>query len=242
MGLFDLLKRGSPTERALKDLREPYAQPDVRRAAMGKLLELGSEEAYHALLVRFTFQCHGHIADESEKRDLVDELVKIGRPALGPIRAFLQKEKAVQFPIRALSRICERPETLATITEVLQGIEPMDHRTTEQKRGLVDALGELGGSADAPVVVPYLKDHHDDVQAQAIDTLERLKNATTFGALADVCASDMHSARVQRRAAQALEHLTATVAKDSFERWPAELRGEYQLDGKGVLVKKARPA
>src|SRR5687768_9217397 len=103
MGLFDVLKRGSPIERAQKDLREPYAQPEVRRAAMGKLLELATEEAYSALLVRFTFNCHGHIADEAEKRDLVDELVKVGRPAIEPLRRFIEKEKAVQFPIRAIS-------------------------------------------------------------------------------------------------------------------------------------------
>lgn len=240
MGLFDMLKRGSPVERALKDLREPYAQPEVRRTAMGKLLEVGTPEAYNALLVRFTFVCNGHIADESEKRDLVDELVKIGRPAVEPIRAFIQKEKAVQFPIRALSRILERDETLGVIAGVLTSLEPLDHRTTEQKRGLIDALGELGTAAQAPLVAPYLGDHHDDVQAQAIDTLERLKNPDTYAALAAVCASEQHSARIMRRAAQALEHLGAPV-KDNFDKWNAELRGEYQLDKKGLLVKKTRP-
>ncbi len=237
-----MLKRGTPTERALKDLREPYAQPDVRRAAMGKLLELATPEAYNALLVRFTYACHGHIADESEKRDLVDELVNIGRPAVEPIRAFIAKEKAVQFPIRALSRICDRPETIGIIVDVLKTVEPMDHRTTEQKRGLIDAISDLGSAEQAPVIAPYLNDHHDDVQAMAIDTLEKLKNPTTYPALAVVCGSDMHSARIQRRAAQALENLGVEVAKDAFEKWPSELRSEYALDKKGLLTKKTRTA
>lgn len=241
MGLFDMLKRGTPIERALKDLREPYAQPEVRRGAMGKLLEAGTPEAYTAVLVRFTFACHGHIADESEKRDLVDELVKVGKPAIEPIRAFIQKEKAVQFPIRALSRITDRPETLRIVVGVLTSIDPLDHRTTEQKRGLIDAIADLGSSAEGPVIVPYLKDHHDDVQAMAIEAVEKLKNPETYGALAEVCVSDQHSARIQRRAAQALEQLAVPV-KDSFERWSSELKGEFTVDKKGLLTKKSRTA
>jgi len=240
MGLLDMLKRGSPIERAHKDLREPYAQPEVRRAAMGKLLEMASDEAYTTLLVRFTFNCHGHIADESEKRDLVDELVKVGRPALGPLRKFIEKEKAVQFPIRAISRICEKAETLKIVVDALTKIEPGDHRTTEQKRGLIDAVGELGSTEEAKAVVPYLRDHNDDVQAHAIDALERLKSPDSYEALASVCASEDHSARIQRRAAQAVETLGATVAKELFDKFPSELKSEYNLDKKGVLLKKTR--
>lgn len=242
MGILDLLKRGTPIERAHKDLREPYAQPEVRRAAMGKLLEMASDEAYTALLVRFTFNCHGHIADESEKRDLVDELVKVGRPAVEPLRKFIEKEKAVQFPIRAVSRICEKAETLSIVVGALQKLEPSDHRTVEQKRGLIDAVGELGSDAEALAVVQYLKDHSDDVQAHAIEALERLKNPATYGPLAAVCSSDEHSARIQRRAAQAIETLEAPVSKEVYDKFPAELKGEYNLDKKGVLVKKARGA
>lgn len=241
MGLFDILKRGTPIERAHKDLREPYAQPEVRRAAMDKLFEMANEEAYNALLVRFTFSCHGHIADESEKRDLVDRLVAVGRPVLGPLTRFIEKEKAVQFPIRAISRICEKPETISVVVGTLKKLEPIDHRTTEQKRGLIDAVGELGATAEAPALVPYLRDHHDDVQAQAIEALERLKNPDTFGELAKICASEDHSARIQRRAAQACEALGASL-KDDYEKMPAELKSEYALDKKGLLVKKARGA
>jgi HEAT repeat protein len=239
MGLLDVFKRGTPVERAVKDLREPYAQPDVRRQAMTKLQEIATEEAYEGLLVRFTFACNGHIADESEKRDLVEDLVRIGKPAVDPIKRFIKKEKMVAFPIRALSRILPRDEVLAFLAQTLRSFEPLDHRSTEQKKAFLDALGELGGKTEAEQVVPYLGDHNDDVQIHAIEALERLKVAETYEALAEVCVGDGHSLRVQRRAAQALEGLEVPV-KGQFERFNAELRTEYLLTKKGLLNKKGR--
>ncbi|MCC7385282.1 MAG: HEAT repeat domain-containing protein [Deltaproteobacteria bacterium] len=241
MGLLDVFKRGTPVERQLKDLREPFAQPEARRAAMSKLFEIGTEEALEALLVRFTFNCNGHIADESEKRDLVDELVRVGKPAVEPIKRFIKKEKFVGFPIRALSRILPRDEVLALLAETLSAFEPLDHRTTEQKRALIDALGELGSAAQAKLVVPYLGDHHDDVQIQAVEALERLKDPETYEALAEVCCSQSHSARIMRRAAQALETLEPSV-RGQFDRFHPELKAEYLLTKKGTLTKKGRPA
>ena len=42
MGLFDKLKPKSPLEKAAKQVKEVYAQPDYRRAAMDKLAVEGS--------------------------------------------------------------------------------------------------------------------------------------------------------------------------------------------------------
>ena len=241
MGVFDVFKRQNPIERAVKDLREPFAQPEVRRAAMGTLLEIATDEAYYGLLVRFTFNASGHIADESEKRDLMQELVKVGRPAVDPLKRFIEKEKAISFPLRTLAQIMDREEALDFMTTALKKLEPLDHRTTEQKKALIVAIADLGKPEQAPVVVPYLKDHNDDVQAQAVETLEKLKNVETYSALVEVCVGDAHAARIQRRAAQVLEALEIPL-KAEFEKFNGELRSEYLLTKKGTLAKKSKPA
>jgi hypothetical protein len=234
---MDVFKRKTPLEKAAKDLREPFAQPDVRRAAMAKLLEIASPESYEALLMRFSFNANGNIADEEEKRDLVEELVKVGEPMVDPIKRFVRKEKAVGFPLQVLSKILDRQTYLAYLVEALRAMEPLDHRTTEAKRAIVSTLGEMGGVEEAAALVPYLGDHHDDVQSDAIEAIERLKNEATYAALIEVCCSDKHSPRIQRRAATALENLAVWV-KDQFERFNAELKGEYLLGKKGTLAKK----
>ncbi|MBI4815635.1 MAG: HEAT repeat domain-containing protein [Deltaproteobacteria bacterium] len=238
MGLFDnLVKKKTPVEKAKKDLTEPYAQPDVRRAAMNKLIELGTEEAYDALLKRFTFNSNGHIADEEEKRDLVEELHRIGAAVVPALKRFILSEKQVGFGITSLSRILSKEEVTQFLVDALKQREPLDHRSTEAKRAFILALADRLSADQANVFVPYLDDHHDDVQYQAVEALERMKSPTTAMALAAVCKGESHSPRIQRRAALVLATLEWPAT--DFEAWSSELKDEYILGRKGAPVKKS---
>ena len=238
MGLFDMLKPKAPLEKAAKQVREVYAQPDYRRAAMDKLFEIGTPEAYKALLGRFAINANGQIADESEKRELVDQLASVGEPVLDPLKEYIRTEKTIAFPIRALQKIIGQEATIAFLIEALEGYEPLDHRSTQAKTTLVFSIAELADVEHADKLVPYLDDHHDDVQFQTIEALAKIGKPDTAEALAKVCIGDLHSGRVQRRAAQALEELGWNV-KPWYGDFSDELKSEYVLGKKGVLVKKS---
>ena len=241
MALMDLFKKKSPIEKALKDLREPYAQPEVRRGAMGALLEIGTPEAYDALMLRFTFNANGNIADEDEKRDLVKYIVDVGEDMIGPVKKFIETEKAVTFPIRALSQLVSKQGCVAFLVETLRGKEPLDHRSTDAKRALAIAIGDMGTPEDAMALLPYLEDHSDDVQITVVDALARLANPETATALAEVCCRDSHAARIQSRAAHVLMNAQWSV-KAHWDRFRPEVKSEFLLGKKGVLTKKSRPA
>lgn len=238
MGLFDFLKPKSALEKAAQQVKEAYAQPDYRRGAMDKLFEIGSEEAYWALLQRFTYNANGQIADESEKNDLVARLVEHGEQALPVLQRFIKTEKKLDYPIQALLGIMGKEEGLTFLTEALQQYEPLDHRSTLAKTTLVLSLAELVDPEQAEIFVPYLADHHDDVQFQSIVAIERCANPDTAEALMALCAAGEFSPRVQRRAAQALVKLAWPV-KQAYEGFDPELKSEYQLTKKGLLEKKA---
>jgi len=238
VSLKELFRRKSPVEKASKDLREPFAQPDVRRAAMATLIDIGTDEAYRELLKRFSYNSHGNIADESEKRDLVDEIVQIGEPMIVPLKGYIESEKTVTFPIRALGQIIDKPAVLEFLVATLATKEPLDHRSTDAKRALIIAIGDMGDKEHAPALIPYLGDHNDDVQMQTIDALERLANPDTAEALAGVCAADSHAARIQHRAAHALEKLEWPV-KAQYDRFVPDVKAEFLLGKKGVLLRKS---
>lgn len=240
MGLLDLIKPKSPLEKAAKAVREPYSQPEYRREAMEKLLAMGTEEAYDAVLQRFTFNASGQIADESEKTDLVEEIVQVGRPMVPALQRFIQSEKQIAFPLRALARIVDKQELLAFLVESLQRYEPLDHRSTASKVTLLAALHDHGTAQQAAAIIPYLGDHHDDAQFQAIVALERIKDESAREALCKVCSGEGHSGRIQGRAAQALLELEWPV-KDFYEKMSAEVRSNFLLSKKGTLVKKGAP-
>lgn len=237
MGVLDFIKPKSPLEKASKNLREPYAQPDVRQAAMDKLFEIGTEAAYEHLLERFSFNANGHTADEAEKRMLVERLVRVGEPALPALKKYISTQKTISYPIRALLEIMPRDEAKAVLIEALRQYEPQDHRSTQAKATLVVTLGEILDRSEAQILTPYLDDHSDDVQFQTIAALEALHCADAGPELAEVCTSDEHAPRVQRRAAAALAHLEVNV-KSRFDGFSSELKGEYMIDKKGRLQKK----
>lgn len=243
MGLLDFIKPKSALEKAAAQVREPYAQPEYRRGAMDKLFEIGTDEAYRALLKRFTISAHGQIADEAEKRELVDQLAGVGEPVLPALKEFVQTEKKnISFPVRAVLKILGKEAGIEFLKATLQQYEPLDHRSVQAKTTLVITLGELVDASEAALFAPYLEDHDDDVQFQAVVALERLANeAAAREPLVNVCTTDQHSARVKRRAAQALHELGWSV-RDRYDAFDGELKDEFLLGKKGHLVKKQAPA
>ncbi len=241
VGLFDRLKPKSPLQKAATQVREPFAQGDYRRGAMDTLFELGTDESYQAVLKRFTINANGTIADESEKKDLIDMLVRVGTDVLPAIKTFIRTEKiGVSFAIRAVCRILDKPEAIAFLKETLQAYEPEDHRSVAAKATLIITLGEMVDASEVEVFVPYLDDHDDDVQTKAIAAIEHLAVESTCDALVNVCCSKMHSARVRRTAAASLVELGWSV-KDRYGDFDAELKDEYLLSKKGHLNKKTAP-
>lgn len=237
MGVLDFIKPKSALEKASKNLREPYAQPDVRQGAMDKLLEIGTEEAYDALLQRFSFNASGHTADEAEKRMLVERLREVGEPARPAVERYISTQKSITYPIEALRGLVSAEEAKGVLKAVLRQYEPQDHRSTQAKATLVVTLGELLDASEAEALTPYLHDHSDDVQFQTIAALEHLGNPDVASEVAQVCTSEAHAPRIQRRAAAALARLEVSV-RSHFEDFAADLKDEYMMDKKGRLQKK----
>lgn len=238
MGLFDILKPKSPVEKQSKQLREPYAQPEAREQAMQKLFEIGSEEAYDAVLQRFTFNASGQTADEQEKRELVRRLVQAGDDVVPALKRYIEQETQVSLALSALQQILDGPAFVEFATQTLQKYEPQDHRSTQPKTALVVALAEVLPADQAEILCPYLDDHSDDTQFQTLVALEHLAHPPTRARMVDVCCSDLHAPRIRRRAAQALAELQWSV-KDRFDQFDGELRSEWQLGKKGNLIKKS---
>jgi HEAT repeat protein len=239
MDIKEFFRRKSPLEKAVKDLMEPFAQSDVRRAAISTLFSMATAESYTEVLKRFNYSANGSIADEAEKLDLVDYCVGAGEDMIGPLKEHIKVEKALAFPIRALSQLVAREELLAVLVDSLTVKAPLDHRTSEAKRALVIAVGDYGNHDQDAVLFPYLDDHSDDVQMQTIEALERLCAPSSCTALAEVCSVDTHAARIQHRAARALMALGVPVKKQ-YERFMPEVKSEFILGKKGVLVQKSR--
>lgn len=238
MALFGLFGSDKPTEKniskAVNKVKERYAQPEFRKAAMDQLIGWGTPEAYDGLLQRFTVVVQSPHYDEQEKRWLVDELAEHGDEARAALRRFLLKENHIAFAARALSRLTT-PDTYAeALIESLAAREVDDYRSVQGKLELIHALLDTQHSGVPDAIFPYVHDHGDDVQCAAIDGVEQVGTDAHKQALVEMLADDVQSARVLRHAAGAVSRLGLAI--DPAKALEAAVTEDYVVQD-GKLVK-----
>ena len=122
MGLFDLF--GSKEERekgALRKLQqkhtERYGPPENRQKAIEQLAALDTPAALGALCMRFTVRSDVGITDDDEKESVRGHLVAAGPKAVGPVKAYLEKqESGISWGLRVLTDLLPAAEVMATVT------------------------------------------------------------------------------------------------------------------------------
>lgn len=253
MGLLDFLGLGSgpmsdkSIEKTAKLASNPYAQPDVRREQMDKLLRDGSDAAIRGLLQRFTVSSSQAIADEEEKRYLVDELVKLGDKSVPLLLEYLRREKNLTFAIAALQRILPRERALTEMLTLLETYGPDDYRSDEQKRQILLVLADYDDEQVWPKFVPYVLDHSDEVRGIA---LERLFNAARAkkidatlpgltAALCEVLTSKEASPRIIRQSAEGVVGLEWALPVPEAQLNDM-IASEWMVDKKGFLRRRSR--
>jgi hypothetical protein len=238
MGLFDIFKSGPSSDSILGQIRkakEVYAQPEYRRMAMEKLLKWGTDESLAGLLERFTVVVQSPHWDEDEKRWLVDEMIKIGAQSKPILRDFILKKNEVNYALLAFRKIVDSDEDYKKLLiEALHLRPPSDHRSVQGKQELIAAISEFDPSFYEELLLPYLDDHSDDVQAAAIDALSKSDHKGTEIALIKLLESEVHSARVVRAAA----HVVANkkFAMNETIRLSDVVKEEFMIK-EGHLVK-----
>jgi HEAT repeat protein len=214
--VFGLFGGAKPTpkniDKQMTRVKERYAQPEFRRAAMDQLLEWGTPEAFDALLKRFTVVVQSPHWDEEEKRWLSGVLAEHGEEAKAALIRFLAKENHIAYAAKALHRLCTSDDELVEhLIEALKARAPDDHRTVQGKQELVAALGQRASPEQLAVVVAYLDDHSDDVQCAAVDVIKDRQVTAGYDRLREMICEDIHSARVVRQAAAAVAALKLPI-------------------------------
>ena len=213
LGLFgDPVKRKEKQiQKHLKNLKQPYAQPEIRRESMEALLKMEDIDSLKALLERFSYNCDGNISDESEKKDLIAELVKKGDKSIIPLKEYIAKSEKIVHASEALKQIIGDSAFREFIIQVLQKFDPDDHASAARKIQIISLIAEMKEPELAKYLYPFLRDFHDDVRFITIEAIEKIADKEAKSFLLPIITSDEASIRVQLRAAQELFQLKLDV-------------------------------
>ena len=163
-----------PVVRLMKKVENKYGQAQDRQAAIRQLADMGTPEAVHGMLRRFTFRIEQTIGDEEEKRQVFDEVVRLGPLSVPPILDFLEKENSPYWPTKALRDILGEEATVAHLIDIIERTEAIFDRDIERKIELVSNLREYKDPRVRDMLEGFLAGDNEELRVHAIEGLADL--------------------------------------------------------------------
>jgi HEAT repeats len=244
MGLFDLFKAGdkkagSKANPAAKwaDRLEKRAQNYDRQEAINALSEMGTPEAVTVLLKRFTFHMDPSITDQEEKDAAFRGILKAGRAAVAPVRAFAAKAESLAWPMKIMDELLDEPEYVEELLKWLERWDTEYAKFVDPKVQILTALEEHKHPRIREAVERFLEDVNEPARFHAASTLLAQEDAAAAPALARLL-GDEESLRVRTRITEGLSTRGWTVPEDEREAAAKGLPPGYAIDASGRVSKR----
>ncbi len=248
MGLFDLFKgngkkdnadrpKANAAARWAERAGDKRAQNYDRQEAISALAELGTPDAVTALLKRFTFTMDPSITDQEEKDGAFAGILRAGKVAVEPTRAWAAKAESLGWAMRVVKEVLSEEEYIDELLLWLARWDTEYSKFIDPKLQLLVTLEDHKSPKIAAAVEPFLEDVNETARFHAAATTLAQEDAACLEALLRVLA-DEESFRVKNKIADGV----------AARRWaiPDELRAEtrkhlppgFSIDGDGVLKKR----
>lgn len=237
MALFGLFGSKDPAE-TIKRLQakatKKFGPTENRSKALDELREMGTAEAYTAMLQRFTVNVEPSITDQTEKDFVFSSLVDAGQAAVAPVKAFIRTSAFPTWPLRVLEKLVPAQEVVETILDTLDREGPDYTRDPEKKLTLVRHLQSFQDSRIASRLVPFLADVSEDVSVAAIGVVAEQPSEEVHEPLVQALlrADEISSERLRLAAAEALRKCEISV-KGHTPAVTAALPPGFSLDKQG---------
>jgi hypothetical protein len=247
MGLFDLFKGGPKAEGKPRPKGNPAAkwadrverrvQNYDRQEAIQALSDLASAEAVEVLLKRFTFHMDPSITDQEEKDAAFRGILRAGRGAIEPVRAFAARAESLAWPMKIIKALVEEGEYIEELLRWLAKWDTEYAKFVEPKVQILTALEEHRDPRIREEVERFLEDVNEPARFHAAATLLAQDDAAALPALAKRML-DEESVRVRTKVAEGLAARAWPLAEDTRAAVRNVLPAGYTLDGAGRVTKR----
>ncbi|HEY4012631.1 MAG TPA: HEAT repeat domain-containing protein [Polyangiaceae bacterium] len=246
MGLFDRFRPGTKDKKdrpkgnaAAKwaDRLEKRAQNYDRQEAIQALADMGSPEAVEVLLKRFTFHMDPSITDQEEKDAAFRGILRAGRGAVVPVRAFAAKAESLAWPMKILKELVSDDEYVEELVRWLSRWDTEYAKFVDPKVQLLAALEEHKHASIRAEVERFLEDVNEPARFHAAAALLAQDDASAAEPLGRLLA-DEESVRVRNKVAEGLFQHGWAVGAEERDAVRKSLPSPYTLDASGRVVKR----
>ncbi|MCG8420672.1 MAG: HEAT repeat domain-containing protein [Proteobacteria bacterium] len=244
--VFGLFSKERALQRTIKKATNKLTQSPERWAAMEKLLEVGTDDALHALLRRFTFASLKSIEDQQEKDWVVQALTAKGEVCVPALRRFMKSSTAIAHPLRILEGVADRDKALEVVDDLLSEEQPGYTRDPEKRIQIIDWLAEWKACSNEDVVervAPYLADFDESVRFAATEALSLRSTPDAAEPLVMALINpDEESGRLRVRIAEIMAEtgLSLCGQKKAVQPLLDDLLREFRVQ-KDKLVRRKKP-
>jgi HEAT repeat protein len=245
MGLFDLFKKkgsgdgkkSSPAAKWAEAAGNKRAQTYDRQEALQELAAMGTADAAEALLKRFTFTIDPSITDQDEKDIAFQGVLKAGKDAIEPVRAFTAKAESLAWPMRVCKEILSEDEVIDELCTWLSRWDTEYSRFIDPKLQLLNELGDFKDERVVEAVTPFLEDVNEPARFHAVVALLNQDSDAVIGSLLTMLLEE-ESVRIKAKVADAFIQREWVVPEEQREPVRKVLPYEYGIDGNGNFTKR----
>jgi hypothetical protein len=247
MGLFDLFKAGPKAEAKPRpkgnaaskwaDRMEKRAQNYDRQEAIQALSDMGTADAVEVLLKRFTFHMDPSITDQEEKDSAFRGVLRAGREAIEPVRAFAARAESLAWPMKIIKALVDDGEY---VEELLRWLERWDTEYAKFVDPKVQILATLEEHHDPRIregVERFLEDVNEPARFHAVCALLAQDDPAAAPAMARLVAEE-ESVRVRTKVIEGLATRAWPIPEDDRPALRKILPNGYSLDASGKLTKR----
>jgi hypothetical protein len=246
MGLFDRFKGGPKAEKRDKsnpaakwaDRLEKRVQNYDRQEAIQALADMASGEAAVVLLKRFTFHMDPSITDQEEKDAAFRGILRAGKAAIEPVRAFAEKAESLAWPMKIMKELVTADEYVEELLRWLSRWDTEYSKFVDPKVQLLTALEEHKDPRIREVVERFLDDVNEPSRFHAVSALLAQDDAAAAAALAELLLPTEESVRIRTKVAEGLALKRWPIPDSEREAVRRALPPAFGLDTNGIVLKR----
>ncbi len=230
-------KKASPAAKWAEAAGSKRAQAYDRQEAIQELSALGTADAVEALLKRFTFNTDPSITDQEEKDLAFQGILRAGKDAIEPVRAFAAKAEGLNWPMRILREILEEEELVDELIVWLSKWDTEYAKFIDPKLQLLEELGDHKNPKIRPAVEPFLEDVNEPARFNAATAILTQQEPESLPALIKMML-DEESVRVRTKVAEGLVNLGWEIPEEQREAFRKILPPQFSVNGSGLVTKR----
>ena len=246
MGLFDLFKskdgggekkKPGAVAKWAEAAGSKRAQVYDRQEAIQELSKIATADAAEALLKRFTFQIDPSITDQEEKELAFEGVLKAGKDAIEPVRAFAAKAESLGWPMRIVKELLDEEELVDELLLWLAKWDTEYAKFIDPKLQLLEELSEHVHPNIRKAVEPFLQDASDPARFNAVLATLAQKDPESLAPLLELLL-DEESVRIRTKIADGILNLGWEIPEDQRDAVRKVLPPQYGVDGSGRVTKR----